>query len=99
MHYYVPSIPMTKPQLMAAVHERDIRSVSGVFRAFASDGKEDAASKPALASLLITVWNDAYEDEGGALFINDRVHGSIQDGRHVSPWCPRCRGASAHRPN
>ena len=78
LHYYVPTIPMTKPELMAAVKAQGLRSVSGVFRALAPDGREDAASKPALASLLITVWNDEYEDERGARFINDRVHGNIQ---------------------
>ena len=41
-------------------------------------GTEDAASKPALASLLATIWNDEYEDERDARFINDRVHGNIQ---------------------
>ena len=45
---------------------------------FAIDGREDAASKPALASLLITIWNEEYEDERDARFINDRVHANIQ---------------------
>jgi len=76
-HYYVPGVPLNKQQLIAAVRERELKSVSSIFDALAS-GVEDAASKPALASLLSTVWNGDYEDERGARFINDRVHGNIQ---------------------
>ncbi len=75
--WYVPSIPMTKPELMAAVRERGLRSVSAVFEAFA-DGSQDAKAKPALASLLRMVWGAEYEDERDARFINDRVHANIQ---------------------
>jgi len=77
VHYYVPCIPMTKPELVEAVRAQGLKSVSSVFRALAS-GVEDAASKPALASLLITVWAGEYEDERDARFINDRVHANIQ---------------------
>jgi nitrite reductase (NADH) large subunit len=77
VHYYVPGIPMTKPELVAAVRQQGLRSVSSVFAALAG-GIEDAASKPALASMLATVWADEYEDERDARFINDRVHGNIQ---------------------
>ncbi len=77
-HYYVPCIPMAKPELVRAIRERGLKSVSGVFAALAHDGKPDAASKPALASLLITLWDDQYEDERDARFINDRVHANIQ---------------------
>jgi nitrite reductase (NADH) large subunit len=78
VHYYVPCIPMAKPELIAAIREKGLKSVSAVFAALAVDGKPDAASKPALASLLITLWNAEYEDERDARFINDRVHGNIQ---------------------
>ncbi len=78
VHYYVPGIPMAKPELMQAIRAQGLRSVSSVFRALAPGGREDAASKAALASLLITVWDDEYEDERDARFINDRVHGNIQ---------------------
>jgi nitrite reductase (NADH) large subunit len=78
VHYYVPCIPLAKPELVQAVRAQNLKSVSAVFKALAVDGREDAASKPALASLLITVWNDEYEDERDARFINDRVHGNIQ---------------------
>ncbi len=77
VHYYVPTIPMTKPELVAAVKAQGLRSVSAVFAALGG-GQEDAGSKPALASLLITVWADQYEDERDARFINDRVHANIQ---------------------
>jgi nitrite reductase (NADH) large subunit len=78
VHYYVPCIPLNKPDLVKAVRERELKSVSAVFKALAVDGRADAASKPALASLLATLWNDEYEDERDARFINDRVHGNIQ---------------------
>jgi nitrite reductase (NADH) large subunit len=78
VHYYVPCIPMAKPELVKAIREQGLKSVSAVFAALAIDGKPDAASKPALASLLITLWNEAYEDERDARFINDRVHANIQ---------------------
>jgi nitrite reductase (NADH) large subunit len=77
IHYYVPGVPLTKPQLIAAAREQGLKSVSAVFKALAG-GLEDAASKPALASLLATIWNSEYEDERDARFINDRVHGNIQ---------------------
>jgi nitrite reductase (NADH) large subunit len=75
--YYVPGVPLGKPELVRAIRERGLRSVSAVFRALA-DGKEDAASKPGLASLLNTIWAAEYEDERDARFINDRVHANIQ---------------------
>ena len=77
VHFYVPGIPLRKPELIAAIRERGLRSVSAVFRDLGG-GIEDAASKPALASLLATLWSDQYEDERDARFINDRVHGNIQ---------------------
>jgi nitrite reductase (NADH) large subunit len=78
IHYYVPTIPMAKPELTKAILEQGLRSVSDVFAALSVDGKEDAASKPALASLLITIWKEEYDDQRDARFINDRVHGNIQ---------------------
>jgi nitrite reductase (NADH) large subunit len=77
VHYYVPCIPLTKPDLIKVIRERQLKSVSSVFEALA-EGCEDAASKPALASLLIMIWKGAYEDQRDARFINDRVHGNIQ---------------------
>lgn len=76
--YYVPCIPLDKPQLMTEIRKRGLRSVSAVFAALAHDGAEHAGSKIALASLLKTMWNDQYIDERDARFINDRVHANIQ---------------------
>jgi nitrite reductase (NADH) large subunit len=75
--WYVPCIPMTKPELIAEVHRLGLRSVSDVFAALAPNG-EDAAAKMPLASLLRVVWGPEWVDERGALFINDRVHANIQ---------------------
>jgi nitrite reductase [NAD(P)H] large subunit len=77
VHYYVPGVPMTKPELIRACRERNLKSVSAVFEALAGN-IEDAASKPGLASLLNTIWAGEYEDERDARFINDRVHANIQ---------------------
>ena len=76
-HYYVRGVPMAKPELVAAIRERRLRSVSAVFAQLA-DGKEDAGSKAGLASLLRTLWGGDYVEERDARFINDRVHANIQ---------------------
>ena len=77
VHYYVPGVPLTKPELIRAIRERNLKSVSAVFD-YLAGGKEDAASKPGLASLLKTIWHGEYEDEQDARFINERVHANIQ---------------------
>ena len=77
-HYYVPGIPLTKPELVGAVKAMELKSVSQVFEVLA-DGREDAGSKQGLASLLRTVWGSEYDDERDARFINDRVHANIQN--------------------
>jgi len=77
IHYYVPGVPLPKPELIRAIAERELKSVSAVFAALAG-GREDAGSKPGLASLLRTIWAGEYEDERDARFINDRVHANIQ---------------------
>jgi nitrite reductase (NADH) large subunit len=76
-HYYVPGVPLRKPELVAEIRGRNLRSVSAVFAALA-DGREDPKSKAGLASLLKTIWAGDYEDERDARFINDRVHANIQ---------------------
>jgi nitrite reductase (NADH) large subunit len=75
--WYVPSIPMDKPALIAAVRTQELRSVSQVFAALAPDG-EHAASKMSLASLLKVVWAGEFVEEKDARFVNDRVHANIQ---------------------
>jgi nitrite reductase (NADH) large subunit len=76
-HYYVPGVPLEKSQLVEQLRARKIKSVSEVFAQLAG-GKEDAASKVGLASLLKSLWPDEYVDERDARFINDRVHANIQ---------------------
>ena len=75
--YYVPGVPLSKPELVAKIRELGLRSVSSIFAALA-DGNEDPGSKPGLASLLSTIWAADYVDERDARFINDRVHANIQ---------------------
>ena len=77
-NWYVLGIGMDKPELMAAIREQGLRSVSAVFAALAPGGAEDAKSKMGLASLLDMMWNEQYIDEKDARFINDRVHANIQ---------------------
>lgn len=77
-NWYVPGIPYEKPELMRLVREMELHSVSSVFAALAPDGKEDAASKMGLSSLLHMVWGEEFVDERDARFINDRVHANIQ---------------------
>lgn len=77
INYYVPAIPMTKPELVEAIRMRGLKSVSAVLNALA-DGRDDPGSKPGLASLLRTIWSADYEDERDARFVNDRVHANIQ---------------------
>jgi nitrite reductase (NADH) large subunit len=83
VHYYVPGVPLRKPELIQAIREQNLRSVSAVFNALAA-GTEDPASKVGLASLLSTIWGKDYEDERDARFINDRVHANIQKDRTFS---------------
>ena len=77
IHYYVPGVPLTKPELIKAIKQQNLRSVSAVFVALAA-GKEDPGSKMGLASLLKTIWGKDYQDERDSRFINDRVHANIQ---------------------
>jgi nitrite reductase (NADH) large subunit len=76
--WYVPGIPMAKPELMAAIREQDLRSVSAVFAALAPGGQDDAKSKMGLTSLLKMLWGVDFLPEKDGEFINDRVHANIQ---------------------
>ena len=77
VHYYVPGVPLRKPDLIRAIREKNLKSVSAVFAALAG-GREDAASKPGLASLLKTIWHAEYDDQKDARVINERIHANIQ---------------------
>ncbi|MBV8772930.1 MAG: NAD(P)/FAD-dependent oxidoreductase [Deltaproteobacteria bacterium] len=76
--WYVKAVPLAKPDLVAEIKRRQLRSVSAVLREL-GNGADDPMSKPGLASLLRTVWGSQYEDERDARFINDRVHANIQN--------------------
>jgi len=76
--WYVPGVPMPKSELMAAIREHDLRSVSAVFAMLAPEGAEDARSKMGLTSLLRMIWGADVVEENDATFINDRVHANIQ---------------------
>jgi nitrite reductase (NADH) large subunit len=76
--WYVPGVPMPKAELMAAIRQYELRSVSSVFAKLAPGGEEDAKSKMGLASLLKMMWGEDYVDERDSRFINDRVHANIQ---------------------
>ena len=82
-HYYVPGVAMAKRELVAAIKEMNLRSVSQVFDVLAA-GKEDPGSKAGLASLLKTIWGNDVVEERDARFINDRVHANIQKDRTYS---------------
>ncbi len=90
VHYYVPGVPLSKPELIAAIRANDLRSVSSVFD-FLAGGAEDVGSKMGLSSLLKTIWGADYIDERDARFINDRVHANIQKDRTFSV-IPRIMG-------
>src|SRR4051812_27438220 len=76
--WYVPGIPLAKPELMAAIRAQDLRSVSAVFAALTPGGVEDAKSKMGLTSLLKMLWGVDFLPEKDGEFINDRVHANIQ---------------------
>jgi nitrite reductase (NADH) large subunit len=76
--WYVPGVPMPKPELMRVIRDHELKSVSAVFAKLAPGGEEDAKSKMGLASLLKMMWGGEYVDERDARFINDRVHANIQ---------------------
>lgn len=76
--WYVPGVPYDKQTLMAKIRELELYSVSAVFEALSPDGRSDAGSKMALASLLEMMWGTDFVDERDARFINDRVHANIQ---------------------
>ncbi|MBT0770661.1 nitrite reductase large subunit NirB [Kineosporia sp. J2-2] len=77
-HYYVPGVPLAKPELMAAIRDLRLYSVSAVFEKLAPGGNHDAKSKMGLTSLLRTMWPDDFVDERDGRYINDRVHANIQ---------------------
>ncbi len=45
-HYYVPGVPLAKPELVNAIRAQNLKSVSAVFEALA-DGRDDPGSRAA----------------------------------------------------
>src|SRR5690606_4568747 len=62
IHYYVPGVPLRKPELVKEIRARGLKSVSAVFAELAN-GRDDPKSKMGLASLLKTLWGSEYVDE------------------------------------
>jgi nitrite reductase (NADH) large subunit len=83
IHYYVPGVPYSKPELVEQIMSRQLKSVSSVFNALAG-GVEEVSAKMGLASLLKSLWGAEYEDERDARYINDRVHANIQKDKTFS---------------
>jgi nitrite reductase (NADH) large subunit len=76
--WYVKAVPLAKPELVAEIKRRCLRSVSAVLHEL-GNGSDNPLSKPGLASLLRTTWGAQYDDERDARFVNDRVHANIQN--------------------
>ncbi|RAI61087.1 nitrite reductase large subunit NirB [Roseicella frigidaeris] len=93
VHWYVPGIPLRKPELIEAIREKELKSVSAVFRELGG-GIEDANAKPALASLLAVVWKGDHVAEPDARFINERIHANIQKDGTFSVVPPMPGGAT-----
>lgn len=74
--WYVAAVPMDKPTLVAAVKERELKSVSAVLRELGTG--DDEKSRNGLASMLKGIWGTEYIDERDSRFVNDRVHANIQ---------------------
>ena len=49
VHYYVPGVPLRKPELIEAVKDRGLRSVTAVL-AEMGNGRVDSSTKTGLAS-------------------------------------------------
>ena len=44
IHYYVPGVPLAKPELVKAIQEHGLRSVSAVFRGLPAARRTPAAN-------------------------------------------------------
>ena len=96
IHYYVPCIPMAKPELVKeAIRAEAQIGVLGVPRRSPTMGGRMPASKPALASLLITLWKPASTRTSATRASS--TTGCTPTSRRTAPsrWCRRCLAASA----
>ena len=74
--WYVPAVALDKPALVAAIRERNLRSVSAVLAELGH--ADDEKSKMGLSSLLKSMWHGDFVDERDSRYVNDRVHANIQ---------------------
>ncbi len=82
IHYYVPGVPLAKPELIAAVRDKGLKSVSAVFKR--AGWRRGGCGEQACAGVAArTIRNHEYQDERDARFINDRVHAQHPKGRHL----------------
>ena len=77
-HYYVPGVPLAKPELVARDPRARACAASPPSSTRWPAARRTRRARPGLASLLKTIWDDEYVDERDARFINDRVHANIQ---------------------
>ena len=88
--YLCPCRKQTREELAAVARERGCASVSDLSAACGA-GRDCGACKPGLAYLVSEVNQNQHREERHARFINDRVHGNIQNDGTFSV-VPRMRG-------
>ncbi len=87
--WYVPSIPLTKPELIDAIRRQNLRSVSEVFEKLAPAGGEDATAKMPLASLLRIIWGGPTGSVSPVRCSSMTVCTRTSSATAPSPWCRR----------
>ncbi|HST42529.1 MAG TPA: nitrite reductase large subunit NirB [Conexibacter sp.] len=88
--YLCPCAKQTREQLVAAVRDGELSSVSELTAACGA-GRDCGACKPGLAYVVSEVAASRHREERHARFINDRVHANIQKDGTFSV-IPRIRG-------
>jgi nitrite reductase (NADH) large subunit len=88
--YLCPCRKQTRDDLAAVTREQGCESVSELSAACGA-GRECGSCKPGLAYLVSEVNQNQHREERHARFINDRVHGNIQNDGTFSV-VPRMRG-------
>jgi nitrite reductase (NADH) large subunit len=88
--YLCPCRKQTRDDLAAVTREQGCESVSELSAACGA-GRDCGACKPGLAYLVSEVNQNQHREERHARFINDRVHGNIQNDGTFSV-VPRMRG-------
>ena len=100
IHFYVPGVPLSKPDLIRACKEQGLKSVSAVFHALSPTGGKMPPASPVFASLLNTIWAGEYiKDDRDARFINERVHANIQKDGTFSVVPQMAGGVTTFPPN